>query len=242
MDGRPRIGISLIALTLALVALVAVAAVAAYLALVPSDQSTITRSQSSLSLAVGLSPASPLIAPGQVQNYSSIQLSTVGGSGLSGTLALRTFAPAGISLALGESSVSLANNPQSIPLELKADSGIVPGSYQVIIETSSSSAQALNTTLTVDVVPALVTIQGAAFHEQNITVAKGTEVTWINLDSTLGCCDPGVHDVSFLSGVNATSPHLARFETWSYTFGSDGVAEYFCTIDPYMKGQVTVTG
>ena len=110
------------------------------------------------------------------------------------------------------------------------------------VETFSSTVAAKNQTFTIGVVPMLVIMQNLAFHPQNITVAKGTAVTWLNLDSTIGCCDPGNHDVSFTSGANATSPILTRYENWTYTFGTDVVVDYYCTIHPYMKGQVTVTG
>jgi plastocyanin len=71
----------------------------------------------------------------------------------------------------------------------------------------------------------------------------GTSVSWINLDSTIGCCDPGSHNVVFLSGANAFSPTLKRLDSWSYTFGTQGIVEYYCSIHPLvMKGQVTVAG
>ena len=88
----------------------------------------------------------------------------------------------------------------------------------------------------------LVIMHDFAFHPTDINIRRGTPVTWLNLDSTIGCCDPGLHDVSFTVGVNATSPQLNRFQSWSLTFGKDGSYYYYCTIHPYMVGEVTVTG
>jgi plastocyanin len=182
-----------------------------------------------------------MISPGQTQNYSLIQVSAAG-SGLSGNVTVRAFPPTGLSLVLSQTSVPLSGN-QSIPVVLKAAPGLSPGNYSVTIETSSDAIPAKNQTFNVQVVPMLVIMLDLAFHPTNITVPRGTPVTWLNLDSTIGCCDPGYHTVSFLSGANATSPILKRFNSWSYTFGTDGLVDYYCTIHPaVMKGQVTVTG
>jgi plastocyanin len=125
---------------------------------------------------------------------------------------------------------------------LKADPSVSPGEYKVSVETSSASVPALKQTFTIEVVPVLVIIQGLAFHPQNITVPKGTAVWWINLDSNLGCCDPGNHNVVFLSGANASSPIMKRLDTWSYKFDAVVTVDYECTIHPLMKGQVAVPG
>jgi len=248
LEDRAHLGITKVGLAFVLVAVVAVAGIAAYVASTPPSASTTSRSTSSVgrvsapALAIGMSPGSPLIAPGQTQNYSSVMVSSTDGEALTGTLTVRAFAPAGLSAVLNETSVSLANNPQSIPVVLKAEPSLPPGKYQVTIETSSADIAAQNQTYTIDVVPALVIMQDLAFHPQNITVPVGTSVTWINLDSTIGCCDPGNHDVSFLAGANDTSPVMTRLDTWSYSFDAAGVVEYYCTIHSFMKGQVTVTG
>ena len=252
LETRARIGVSRIALAAALVAVVALAGVAAYVAIAPSGQATSTRTSSSTSsststlaappsVTVTAVPPSPLISPGETQNYSSILISAAG-PGANATITVRAFPPTGLSLVLNQTSVPLAEVAQSIPIVLKASPGISPGNYTVTIETNSSAVAASNETFKVQVVPVLVIMQDLAFHPANITVARGTPVTWLNLDSTIGCCDPGYHTVSFLSGATATSPILKMFYSWSYTFGTDGVVDYYCTIHPYMKGQVTVTG
>jgi plastocyanin len=247
LEGRARLGISRVALAFALIALVVVAAIAIYEASAPSPPTTTSlrssqTSGSGASLLIKMSPNLPLVAPGQTQNYTSIQISSQTGGRLNGTLALRAVTPRGISMVLNETSVSLANGPQSIPFRLKAEPGISPGEYKVFVETSSAGVPALNQTFTVEVVPVLVVIQGLAFHPQNITVTKGAAVWWINLDSNLGCCDPGNHNVVFLSGANASSSTLKRLDTWSYKFDAVATVDYVCTIHPSMRGQVTVSG
>jgi plastocyanin len=245
-----RAGVSRIALAAALVAVVAIAGVAAYVGLAHSEQSTSTRASSttststtSLSVAVAVVPPLPLISPGETQNYSSIQVSATG-SVLNGTLTVTAFPPSGLTLLLNQTSVPISSSAQSVPIVLKASPGISPGNYNVTIETRSSFAPSSNETITVQVVQMLVVMKDLAFHPNYTTVSRGTTVTWLNLDTTIGCCDPGYHDVSFLSGPNAntTSPVLKQFYSWSNTFDSDGVVDYYCTIHPFMKGEVTVTG
>jgi plastocyanin len=228
-------------------ALVAVAGIAIYETSAPSPPTTTSlpssqTSSSGASLIIKMSPDVPLVAPGQTQNYSSIQISSQTGARPNGSLVVRAITPRGISMVLNETSVSLANGPQSIPFRLKADPSVSPGEYKVSVETSSASVPALKQTFTIEVVPVLVIIQGLAFHPQNITVPKGTAVWWINLDSNLGCCDPGNHNVVFLSGANASSPIMKRLDTWSYKFDAVVTVDYECTIHPLMKGQVAVPG
>ncbi len=246
MEGRDRLGISRIALAFALTAMVGVAGVAVYEASIPALPTPTTQRTSEQStsgaFALAMSPDLPLVAPGQTQNYTSIEISSAAGARLNGTLVIKAFAPRGIYILQNSTTVSLANDPQSMPFKLKADPGATPGKYQVVIEADTSTIGAVNQTFTVEVVPALVVIQGLAFHPQNITIPKGTSVSWINLDSNLGCCDPGNHNVVFVSGLNASSPILKRLDTWSYRFDATATVGYECTIHPLMRGQVTVNG
>jgi plastocyanin len=237
-------GLSRTFLTLILVLIIAFAGVALYVTLSPPNSSTTTHSSTQSSsggsnLTIALNPTIPLIAPGQTQNYSSIKIA---GGAPNGTLVLAVKAPPGLSFFLNKTSVSLSSNPQSIPFVLKATPSLSVGKYAVTIEASSPGVPAESKNLSVEVVPALVVLQALVFHPQNITVPKGTNVTWINLDSNIGCCDPGVHTVVFLSGANASSSQLKLFDTWSYQFNAAGEVNYFCSIHPYMKGNVKVTG
>jgi plastocyanin len=252
LEIRTRAGVSKIVAVFAMTVVVAVAGVAAYDAFGPSGQSTTAAVSSAVTSSTSSGappevtmvpppPLMPLISPGQTQNYSGVVLQPAEASP-DVSLTLKAIAPAGLSFVLNQTSVLLSGISQTIPVVLKADPSLSPGNYEVTVEVTSGAFPAENKTFTVGVVAELVIIQSVAYHPQNITVSKGTAVTWINLDSTIGCCDPGNHDVGFLSGANATSPILKRYESWSYTFGEDGVVEYYCTIHPWMKGQVTVTG
>ena len=76
------------------------------------------------------------------------------------------------------------------------------------------------------------------FTHENLTIAKGTTVTWTN---------QGVYDHTTTSGTpgNLTgvwdSGSLSTSQSYSFTFDDVGSFAYFCTIHPTMTATVTVT-
>ena len=77
-----------------------------------------------------------------------------------------------------------------------------------------------------------VDVKGYAFAPGNITVAKGTTVTW-------KFEDPTKHNVT--SSTNAfTSTDLSAGGSYSHTFNTAGTYNYICSIHQFMKGTVTV--
>jgi len=99
-------------------------------------------------------------------------------------------------------------------------------------DSSSSSASKNTSTPTAT---SSVTIQNYAFGPANITVKKGTTVTWTNQDSV-------EHDVVTDNGAaGPKSELLAKGKSYSYTFDTVGTFSYHCTPHPYMKATVTVT-
>lgn len=75
-----------------------------------------------------------------------------------------------------------------------------------------------------------VNIQNYAFSPAEITITKGTTVTWTNLDTT-------PHTVT---GSSFDSGTLQKGQSWSYTFNDAGTFDYICSIHPAMKGKVMV--
>jgi plastocyanin len=70
-----------------------------------------------------------------------------------------------------------------------------------------------------------------------IIIEKGKQVTWVNEDSAFHSVTSGFYDEPddlFDSG------HLDPFESYTLTFDEVGVYDYFCTLHPWMKGQVIV--
>jgi plastocyanin len=72
-----------------------------------------------------------------------------------------------------------------------------------------------------------------------LNVPVGTTVTWKNLDSTLHTVTSGSAE-SGKSGTIFDSSYLTGGKTFQHTFSSAGTFDYFCTLHPYMKGQVVV--
>lgn len=188
---------------------------------------------------VTLSPAVPMLAPGQTQNYSVLTVTQPSSSASATTLSASS--PDGLSLAISSSSLPASDNV-TVPISIHASSSMSPGNYSVVVEERQGSAVSRDS-FTVEVVPAFVVMDRFTFVPQDLTVAKGTKIYWMNLDSTAGCCDPGYHDVYFQGGgMNVTSPILVRLGTWGFTFDTPGEFYYYCSIHPYMVGKVTVTG
>ncbi len=70
-----------------------------------------------------------------------------------------------------------------------------------------------------------------------IVIEKGKQVTWINEDSAFHSITSGYYGAPtelFDSG------HLDPFESYTLTFDKTGTYDYFCTLHPWMKGQVIV--
>lgn len=89
---------------------------------------------------------------------------------------------------------------------------------------TSSTGTPVNTTQ--------VSIKDMAFSPDNITIAKGSTVTWTNNDNT-------IHTVTANDGSFA-SDSLANGKTYSHTFNTPGVYKYRCVIHPNMIGTITV--
>lgn len=66
-----------------------------------------------------------------------------------------------------------------------------------------------------------------------IRVSAGTTVTWTNNDSIIHT----VTDVANTFDSGLIQPN----ESWNYTFNTKGQYQYFCTIHPWMKGEVIVS-
>ncbi len=97
--------------------------------------------------------------------------------------------------------------------------------------------QMMSNTTRAGYMPNHIVIVNYAFTPQNLTVKKGTTVTWINMDFVQ-------HTVT--SGSNGTpnglfdSALLDHMQTFSYTFNEPGEYRYFCKPHPNMTGTVIV--
>lgn len=106
-------------------------------------------------------------------------------------------------------------------------------------KSNSSSSTGSNTTTTssstAPVATNMVSIANMAFSPTDITVKKGTTVTWTNQDSV-------AHTVTENDGKNGPSaPPLDQGKSYSFTYNQTGTFRYHCSIHPSMTGTVTVT-
>ena len=70
-----------------------------------------------------------------------------------------------------------------------------------------------------------------------IAIDFGDQVTWVNEDSAFHTVTSGFYGESselFDSG------HLDPYESFTFDFDEKGTYDYFCTLHPWMKGQVIV--
>ena len=70
-----------------------------------------------------------------------------------------------------------------------------------------------------------------------ITIDSGNQVTWVNEDSAFHSVTSGFYGEPsdlFDSG------HLDPYESFTFNFDEKGTYDYFCTLHPWMKGQVLV--
>ena len=78
---------------------------------------------------------------------------------------------------------------------------------------------------------ARVSIDSFSFTPKEITVTKGTKVTWVNHDDV-------PHTV--VSGGAFRSKALDMDDTFSFRFRQAGSYSYFCSVHPVMVGKVIV--
>ncbi|ABX13339.1 cupredoxin domain-containing protein [Nitrosopumilus maritimus] len=70
-----------------------------------------------------------------------------------------------------------------------------------------------------------------------ITISAGESVTWVNEDSAFHSVTSGFYDAPqdlFDSG------HMDPFDSYTLTFDEPGTIDYYCTLHPWMEGQVIV--
>jgi plastocyanin len=78
-----------------------------------------------------------------------------------------------------------------------------------------------------------ITIDNFSFAPPTLTVAAGTEVTWVNHDDI-------PHTVVSEDKTTFKSRALDTDEKFSFTFSKPGTYTYFCSIHPKMTAKVIV--
>lgn len=78
----------------------------------------------------------------------------------------------------------------------------------------------------------------SAFVPSDITVQRGTTVTWVNTDLVPHTVTSGSEQAP--TGL-FDSHELVHMQTFSYTFNIPGVYAYYCDLHAGMTGTITVT-
>jgi amicyanin len=78
-----------------------------------------------------------------------------------------------------------------------------------------------------------VAIVDSSFQPDEVVIAPGEAVTWINED-------PISHDVASDDGQTFESPLLGRGDSYSFTFEAPGTYPYHCPVHPFMRAVVIV--
>jgi plastocyanin len=78
-----------------------------------------------------------------------------------------------------------------------------------------------------------VAIDNFSFNPPTLTVAVGTEVTWVNHDDI-------PHTVTSNDTTTFASDLLDTDDTFTYRFEAPGTFPYFCSLHPFMTANVVV--
>jgi plastocyanin len=70
-----------------------------------------------------------------------------------------------------------------------------------------------------------------------IMVNKGESVVWVNEDAAFHSVTSGFYGEP--TGL-FDSGYLDPYESFSFTFNETGTYDYYCTLHPWMKGQIVV--
>ena len=112
------------------------------------------------------------------------------------------------------------------------------GLISLSIDSTSVFAQ---TSTSVSIVPGSSAPNNPMFYDPDpVNVAVGTTVTWTNDDATLHTVYSGSPEDPENSGKIFQSQFMAKGATFSHTFATPGTIDYYCTLHPFMIGQVVV--
>ena len=129
-------------------------------------------------------------------------------------------------LPVSSTKNNLANS--NMPRKIISTSTNNENSKEVSTSTNKNNSQD-NSTSTKKL-KAVIDIKNFAFSPATLNIAKGTTVTWINLDSA-------THKIK---SDSFNSNFLAQRGKFSFTFKTAGTFNYICSIHPNMKGQIIV--
>jgi len=100
---------------------------------------------------------------------------------------------------------------------------------------NTSNSQASNENQVISESEVTMDIKDFDFSKPDISIKKGTKVTWTNRDSSRHDVTPDDPTAEFQA-----SKLLAQGESYSVTFNTVGLFNYICSPHPYMKAVIKV--
>ena len=79
--------------------------------------------------------------------------------------------------------------------------------------------------------------QDRCYIPSQITIEKGRQITWVNEDSAFHSVTSGFYDAP--TGI-FDSGYMDPYQSFSFTFETSGLFDYYCTLHPWMAGQILV--
>lgn len=180
----------------------------------------------------------PIFSSEMTINYT-LAITSIGATP-AGSMALEIAGPPGLNLSVAPANFTPGSAPLDATISARPAANLAPGSYDVTINATGGGAY-YTETAEVQVVKYLVVTIGTSFVPQNLTVPAGSTVTWLRLNGPISQYDDGTHNVDFGSAGIPTSPPLAQFESWTYTFTQPGTYPYVCDYHPWQTGTIIVT-
>lgn len=115
--------------------------------------------------------------------------------------------------------------------------GLAIGLISLSIDSTAIFAQ---TATSISIVPGSSAPNNPKFYDPSpANVAVGTTVTWTNDDATLHTVYSGLPSDP-QQGQLFQSDFMTKGKTFEHTFDTAGTFDYYCTLHPFMIGQVVV--
>jgi len=106
-------------------------------------------------------------------------------------------------------------------------------SIAMLFVTSCESSQGHDLSKSNPATENTITIQAMQFQPSTITVVPGSEITWINMDTT-------AHTIVSDNGTSFNSGSISPKGSYNYIANQNGSITYHCSIHPQMKGTIQV--
>jgi plastocyanin len=183
--------------------------------------------------SINITPNTAQVYQGDSGSYN-IDLSSL--RGFSSQVRLRvTQAPEGVDAYFENNVTQIASNENtSLKMDFKVAKDAPAGLNDIIVEANGGG---LVHTITgkINIVGTgrvVVIIQNFWFYPTNLTVRKGTDVTWINKDPT--------GHTATANDRTWDSKLLQQNQEYTFKFDKVGTYQYYCTPHPQMIGEVKV--